>query len=58
MEFSMELIYDLHKIMGIDAVTEFYEALDNEADKERFLKALKEYYDTQYWKTIEGGCAI
>ena len=57
-DFSMDFIYDLHKIVGIDAVDEFYNALESEADKERFLDALKKYYDTQYWKTIEGGCAV
>lgn len=55
---TMDFMYDLHKIVGIDAVDEFYEALDSEQDKELFLKVLKEYYDTKYWERIENGCSI
>lgn len=57
-DFSLELIYDLHKIVGIDAVTEYYENIESEEDKQRFLVALKEYYDTKYWEKIENGCSI
>jgi hypothetical protein len=55
---TMEFMYDLHSIVGIDAVDKFYETLDSEQDKELFLRVLKEYYDTKYWEKIENGCAV
>ena len=48
----MDLIYDLHAIVGCDAVTEAYESLPDE-DKEDFLKALKEYRETKYWRKYD-----
>ena len=50
--FSLDLIYDLHCIVGTDMVTEFYNELSEE-DKPEYIKALKEYYDTKYWKKYE-----
>ena len=48
----MEFIYDLHGIVGMDAVTEFYELVKKEQPEreQEFLDALKEYYDTRYWE--------
>lgn len=57
-ELTLDFIYDLHKIVGVDAVNEYYEALESETDKEEFLSVLKEYYDTKYWERIENGCSI
>ena len=51
-KFSLDLIYDLHAIVGCDAVTEAYESLPDE-DKEDFLKALKEYRETKYWRKYD-----
>ena len=50
--FSMEFINDLHGIVGMDAVTEFYELVKKEQPEreQEYLDALKEYYDTRYWE--------
>ena len=48
----MELIYDLHGLVGIDAVTEFHELVKKEQPEreQEYLDALKQYYDTRYWE--------
>lgn len=53
--FTMEFIYDLHGIVGMDAVTEFYELVKKEQPhrEKEFIDALKEYYDTRYWEKHE-----
>lgn len=53
--FGMEFIYDLHGIVGMDAVTEFYELVKKEQPEreQEYLDALKEYYDTRYWEKYD-----
>lgn len=50
-EITMEFIYDLHCIVGMDAVTEYYEMLVEHYPHrlEEYKTKLKEYYDTKYW---------
>ena len=54
--FDMEFIYELHTIVGIDAVEEFHQYLiKNEPDKlAEFRDAVWTYYNTKYWEQKEG----
>lgn len=46
-EFTYDFIEELHLIVGVDLVTEFYKDLvKNEPERvEEFRKALKDYYE-------------
>ena len=48
---SFDLIYDLHCLVGIDAVSEFRDTLKEfYPDRlEEFDRKLQEYYDSKYW---------
>jgi len=53
--FDMEFIYDLHGIVGMDAVAEYYELVKKEQPEreQEYLDALKEYYTTRYWEKYD-----
>ena len=53
--FTMEFIYDLHGLVGIDAVTEFHKVVKEYQPhrEQEYIKALKEYYDTRYWEKYD-----
>ena len=54
-DFTMEFIYDLHTLVGIDGPTEFAKMLleyDTQLYKD-FCKKLNEYNETKYWETVE-----
>ena len=45
-------MYDLHSLVGIDAVTEYFKLLEKECPDrvDEYKRVLKEYYDTRYWE--------
>jgi hypothetical protein len=54
-DFTLDFIYDLHGLVGIDGPNEFAKML-LEHDKElckAFCLKWKEYNETEYWKTKE-----
>ena len=55
-DITLDWIYDLHTIVGFDAVTEFAEYLrtsESEETFQYFCEKLKEYRDTDYRKIKE-----
>ena len=52
-KFSLDLIYDLKSIVGMDAIKETYDSLELAEDKIEFLETVDEYHRTEYWKTKE-----
>lgn len=46
-DFTDEFIFDLHRLVGVDAVTEFGEILQQEREDlfPEYLNALRKYYD-------------
>jgi hypothetical protein len=50
--FDLELIYDLHRLVAIDAVTEYYKIIEKECPDrmDEYMRLLREYYDTRYWE--------
>ena len=50
---DLDLIYELHCIVGFDMVTDFYNELTDEEEKKEYIRVLKEYYDTKYWEKVE-----
>lgn len=53
--FDLEFMYDLHKLVGIDAVTEYFKLIERECPERvaEYKKVLKEYYDTRYWEKYD-----
>ena len=53
-EITLDLIHDLQRIVGFDAVTEVEEYLKKEVSEEAyqyFVEKYNEYSNTKYWET-------
>ena len=53
--FDLEFMYDLHRLVGIDAVTEYFNLIEKECPDrvDEYRRVLKEYYDTRYWEKYD-----
>lgn len=53
--FDLDFIYDLHSLVGIDAVAEYFKLIETECPDrvDEYRRVLKEYYDTRYWEKYD-----